>query len=172
MGSDGLCSDPADISLLVLKVFSSCLGGDLSFLFYAIRVLFGLILDGAEMLVLKTTVLKDLTEDNDNLDFGSNIAIALMFSISLIIVAVLGGMVLQSGLDEEEVQIRKNRFFIAFKTTNILFAIVIGAGTVYGRDELDFDKWEHIFLIVSLGLDVLFDPIELIIGCCVCCRND
>lgn len=172
MGSEGCCSDPVDISLLVLKIFSKCFGAELSFLFYAIRVLFGLILDGAEMLVVKTSVLKDLTEDNYNLDVGSNIAIGLMFSISLIIVAVLGGMVMQSGLDDDEVQTRKNRFFIAFKTTNILFAIVIGAGTLYGRDQLDFGKWEHIFLLVSLGLDILFDPIELIIGCCVCCRND
>jgi hypothetical protein len=165
-----------DISLLVLKVFSSCLGdNDISFVFYVIRVLFGLIFDGAEMLLVKTTVLNELTKDNYNLDIGSTLAIVFMFIISLTIVSVLGGMVfgsVDSVLDEEKMKIRKNRFFIAFKTTNILFAIVIGAGTVYGRDELDFDKWEHIFLIVSLGLDVLFDPIELIIGCCVCCRNE
>jgi hypothetical protein len=134
---------------------------------YASRVFIGLGLDGTEILVLKTSVISDLTKGNDAVDAG----LGVMVFVCMTIIGILGGLVIQPRISKESLQRRKNIFYLAFKTINVVFAVFISIGTIYGRDQLDFNRWEHIFLVVSLGLDVLFGPFEMILGYYQCCRN-
>jgi hypothetical protein len=78
---------------------------------------------------------------------------------------------ISSDESDDQVQKRKNRFFLEFKIINLIFAAVIVAGTIYGKDEIDLSNRGHILLIVSLGLDAIFDPIDLIVGIILMCRS-
>jgi hypothetical protein len=173
MSSDGLCSDPVDFSLLILKILAKCCKGSLSFLFYALRAALGLLIDGIEIMLLSFVLGKKI-EDNKDLGTSLEIALGFLVSFGFIAISILIGYVLIGIFSDEsdyQVQKRKNRFFLGFKIINLIFAAVIGAGTIYGKDEIDLSNRGHILLIVSLGLDAVFDPIELVVGSIMMCRS-
>lgn len=165
MDSVSLCEDPVDFSLFVLKLASKCFGGELGFVFFMCRAAIGIALDGAELIILQTSVLDDITKDNTGLDIGLTLAAVLLMVGALLIIGWQAGAALQDGIDDSEKRRRVNRFFLTFKTVNSTLALIILAGTIYGRDYIVTDKAEQMFLLVSLGLDLLFDPFELILGC-------
>ena len=167
--ADSLCSDPVDLSLLTLKLVSKCLAAELRFVFVLCRAAIGISLDGFELVILTESVLKEYTKDNIGLEIGLILGISVLTIAALIIVGCMAVPVLSIGNSDK--QRATNRFFITFKTVNLILALIILAGTIYGRENIDTETATHIFLIVSLGMDVLMDPIELIIGCCKLCRQ-
>lgn len=170
MDSGGLCDDPVDLSMLFLKLFSKCLGTELRFVFVLCRAAIGISLDGFEMFILQSSVLKEFYEDNTGLEIGLMFAAIGLTIAALIIVSIQAVPVLIVWIGESEKKKYINRFFITFKTVNLILAVIILAGTIYGRTYIVTDKVEHIILLVSLGLDILLDPFELIFACCkVCC---
>lgn len=70
-------------------------------------------------------------------------------------------------------------FFITYKVIDLIFAGINVIGIVVVQDELEFDlwlddpadHWKDIALVVITGLDLTFDPIELVCVCC-CLRNE
>lgn len=173
MSSDGLCSDPVDISLLVLKILAKICKGSVSFLFYALRAALGLLFDGIEIMLL-SEVLRNLRDENPDLETSLTIGLVFLVSFGFIGISLMIGYVLVgifSDESEDQVRSRKNKFFLVFKIINLVFAAAIGGVTIYAKDEIDFSNRQHIFLLVTLGLDALFDPIELLIGSIVMCRS-
>ena len=167
--ADSVCSDPVDLSLLALKLVSRCVAAELRFVFVLCRAVIGISLDTFELVVLSTSVLKEYTDDNIGLEIGLTLGISVLTIIALIIVSCMAVPVLS--LDTVDKQKAKNKFFITFKTVNLIIALIALAGTIYGREKIVFEEWTHVFLLVSMGMDVLMDPIELIIGCCIVCRQ-
>ena len=163
--SDNICSDPVDLTLLALKLVSKCVAFELRFAFILIRAVIGISLDTFELIILSESVLKEYTEDNIGLEIGLILGISVLTIIALIIVSFMAVPVFS--LDTVDKRKAKNRFFITFKTINLIIALIALAGTIYGREKIVIEEWTHIFLLVSMGMDVLMDPIELIIGCCI-----
>ncbi|KAL4231201.1 hypothetical protein ACF0H5_008783 [Mactra antiquata] len=173
-----MCDDPTDISLWILKVLGKCLGGEMAGFMYLMRAGFGLALDYAETIILAVDILDVFAEDDTTIKIVTLSIMGVMFISSISLIGWLYGGVIQDGIDEDTRQRRFNRFFIVFKTVNVVFAAILTAGAVYGWEELDIQNLlkdpidgAKVFFVVSLGLDVLFDPFELLIGACIYCRN-
>ena len=170
--ADSLCEDPVDLSMLILKIASKCLPADLEifkYVFVLCRAAIGISLDGFELIILKS-VLEEYTKDNIGLDVGLILGICALTIAALLIVSCMAVPVFHLGTQDKQRAV--NRFFITFKAVNLTLALIILAGTIYGRENIDKEESTHIFLLVSLGMDVLMDPIELVFGCCKVCRTD
>ena len=162
-----------DLTMLILKLASKCLPAELAilrFVFVLCRAAIGISLDGFELIILTESVLKEYTKDNIGLEVGLIFGISALTIAALLIVTYMAVPVFHLGTQDKQRAV--NRFFITFKAVNLTLALIILAGTIYGRENIDKEVATHIFLLVSLGLDVLMDPIELIFGCYkVCCTE-
>lgn len=170
------CQDPLDFSLWILKVAARCCGKEMRALIYLLRGLIGIIYDFAEATLLATDVLfKDM--DDAVVLIVAIVVMLIFFICAMITLAVLWGLAGQDNLDDDVRRVRYNRYFLAFKLTNIIFAGILTAGAVYKWEEFDIENLfkepdaAKIFLVVSLGVDILFDPFELLIATCIHCRS-
>ena len=109
--ADSLCEDPADLSLVALKLIAKCLDAELRFIFIMCRASIGIALDTVELVILTDSVLEDYTKDNMGLKIGLNLGIAALTVGALLIIGSLGGTVIF--IEESGKRRATNRFFIA-----------------------------------------------------------
>ena len=170
-----LCEDPKDLSMLILRLATKCLPKKLEifrYVLYLCRAVIGISLDGVELIILKS-VLAEYTKDNIGLDVGLILGISALTIASIIVVTYTALPVLRLETPETpDKQRAVDRYFNTFKAVNLTLTLIILAGTIYGRKNIDIEEASHIFLLISLGLDVLMDPIELIFGCYKVCGTE
>ena len=151
--------DPMDISVFVLTLLLKCYVKDLKMAAHMIRAIAGFCFTFAEGFI----VIYDLLSKEEN-SLVITLACAGIFVVFLAILIVLGIIAIRD-VGYQKVGI----FFFVFKIMNLFMALIIGAGIIIGKEQLGFSKWYHIALVVCLGVDIAFDPIELIIACCCLC---
>ena len=170
-----LCEDPKDLSMLILRLATKCLPKKLEifrYVLYLCRAVIGISLDGVELIILKS-VLAEYTKDNIGLNIGLIFGISALTIASIIVVTYTALPVLRLETPETpDKQRAVDRYFNTFKAVNLTLTLIILAGTIYGRENIDIEEATHIFLLISLGLDVLMDPIELIFGCYKVCGTE
>jgi hypothetical protein len=169
MSFEELCSDPADLLLLVLTSLGKPCQGNVSHYMYCVRVFNCLIIDFAEMAIISSV----LSQQKDNM--GLSVVLIFLHSFGIIAACILISQVLvvicSVDASNEQIQKQKNKLFVVFKTINIFFVAVVGACTIYVKAQIHLNNNGHIFLIVCLGLDAFLDPIELIIGSIIMCKS-
>lgn len=160
-----VCQEPGDLTLFILKLLTKSSDGEVGFIFYVARVVVALTMDCVEGVIL----VSDVLEASEGILWATVIGPSI---IAICFLTVLGGLAIRVGLSASQKRKRKSRFFVIFKTINVIFAIALTGGVVYGWDELDIindQEASKMFLVVSLGIDILMDPIELIISLCIFC---
>lgn len=153
------CDDPMDISVFVLNLFMKYFAKKFKMAAYVARAIGGFCFIFAEGFVVIYELLKCVKQQ---------LAIAFIcagiYVVLLVILLVIGYSAVKND-DYKRVRI----FFLVFKIMNFVMALIIGGGTLYGKGQLNFSYWLHIALIVCIGLDVVIDPIEIIMFCCWWC---
>ena len=164
--------------MLILRLATKCLPKKLEifrYVLYLCRAVIGISLDGVELIILKS-VLAEYTKDNIGLDVGLIFGIIALTIAAIIVVTYTALPVLRFETPETQETLDKqravDRYFNTFKAVNLTLTLIILAGTIYGRKNIDIEEPSHIFLLISLGLDVLMDPIELIFGCYKVCGTE
>lgn len=170
------CEDPADFTILLLKVLAACVSVEVRFLLYFCRCFLGLCMTLAESLILLFGL--DVFETaGTGVQIGALCAFMGTFIVGGSILGLLAGSMFLHGSTAEDNQRRKNKFFLTFKVINVIFTAFVTAVTVYSWETLDIKNLFNppeaakIFVVFSLGLDILFDPIEMVIGFCIFCRH-
>ena len=145
-----------DLSVFILTPILQFYMKNLKMAPYMIRAIAGFCFTFAEGFI----VLFDLLDDEEEILMISLIC-AGIFLVFLAITMLLGIIAIRD-VGDKFVGI----FFFVFKIMNLLMAMAILAGTVIGKEELGLSKWHHVALVVCMGIDIVFDPLELIIACC------
>ncbi|KAL4231914.1 hypothetical protein ACF0H5_009490 [Mactra antiquata] len=173
------CQDPTDITMLVLKIMGKCCGGgDVKYWFCLCRGLCGLVFDLAEAIILMTGILDVATEGFNTVSTALMITFFVLYGVgTLTLVFMWWGAQFESE-DDDEKRKKFNRFFMVFKCTNLICATILAVLAGINWEKLDIENLfkqpidgTKVFFVVGVGMDVLFDPIEVLIASCVMCRS-
>lgn len=150
---------PMDISVFLLTMLKKTFLKGFDLLPYIVRAIGGFIFTFAEGFVM----ISELLEGHD-VQLEITYSCAGLYVVLLVILAIIGVIAVKTD-DDRKIGI----FFVVFKIMNLFMALIIGAGIVYGREQLGFSKWLHTALVVCVGIDIVIDPIEIIIFFCGYC---
>ena len=145
-----------DLSIFVLTPILQFHMKDLKMAPYMIRAIAGFCFTFAEGFI----VLYDLLNGEEDIMMISLICAGIF--VAFLVILMLLGIIAIRDVGYRKVGI----FFFVFKIMNLLMALTILAGTIVGKEKLGFSKWYHVALVVCMGIDIAFDPMELIIACC------
>lgn len=150
---------PMDISVFLLTVLKKTFLKGFEILPYILRAIGGFIFTFAEGFVMISEMLK-----GKDVKMEITYSCAGLYVVLLVILAIIGIIAVKTDNDR-----MIGIFFVVFKIMNLFMALIIGAGVVYGKDNLGLSNWHHTALVICVGIDIVIDPIEIIIFFCGWC---
>lgn len=159
-----MCEEPTDVILFIAEQLTKCLPDPFRFAVYIFRILLSLVLDFAFAAKIYSDILEEYFSEEVHDSPWPYVGYAGFYVLCMSVLVYQGFRLAKEKLP-------KRTFMLTFKAIDLFLAGLNAAGVIVGRDDLDFNDWQTIVVVAVTGLDVVVDPIEIIIYCCVS-RNE
>jgi len=157
-----------DILFLILTIMTKCCNDTLKTSAKVSRVMITYCLDVVSLLYVYNYFVEKIS--GEKYYEQENIG-AYAIYVVLVLAGIVMYVVLMVKLFADQITWRT--FFFVYKAQDLLFAVLNLVGIIVVKEELEFDLWldqpsEHwkaIAVVILTGVDLAFDPVEVIIAC-------